>query len=1616
MWKWLIKHKEEPVAEKKATSDIECDEKKIELTASHDLQSIKKTAREQLENIEKMLEVERENYRKKEKEKEDEKIKLSIHLELVELELSNNMQLHQDSINSLRKKWNDELQRVERKIEEEDKEWGQKIRAIITEIDETKVNLQTRENEKKAEDEKEIISSTQELREIESQLLAFEKKAQQEIGEFVTRLKGREEEIVALKAQISLRVNQSRQEEEKFHREKKELEGNYNNQLNGVEKNLSEMRANFQKIYNDKKEGLLAFSSALKQRQIIYEQELNAKKILLKDLKEKLVAQMSEMERESLSEKEKYEKLLKEREDAFNKLKIDMMLQETQESSAREKRFNEFKEAKSLAEKQLKELHQKYEQEKSEWENMIRVADQDIEDIKIQAQIKIREKNAEIEKYKTNIENEKKRISLRCTDLEKEVLNQKIEYQSELSGKYEEMEKFKNDWQSNQEQKNLQHKHQIEILSEEKKLIEDKYQKFQEDFSKIKTEYSSLLSQKKSQVEAAKNSVEAELLESTRSFENAKKKLFVEVEPYKEKLKVAESKKARLEMDFKQKMAEKERDYLSLKQRFAHQENMLESRYHQSVDKLSAEIDSIKADIDEIDSQKISLEKEHSKNMKELENVHQSLMQKMEDEKKNHSLALESFNVKLKEEKGSIEAKIEELNSVVISEQKRFDETVSAKNDENNQLEKVLLEKTAVLQKNLDATRFELEGKKKIAIESLERTKVGFNFFKEKCESEISESERHIQAISKKVNDLISANKYEIEEKESIISAELELVRKKLEESSKKLDETRKKHADILIEFDNKITFLNASRETNIHKYEKEIKILELENENEKKLINEEIEKIENESEEMKSRHAELLAEKKREIEKLKSDHLRFEQEYKARLNHMESEFNKVKELLISKITSNEMELAQLEEKHPGMVATRQQQIQELNAKLKEQEDNYTKNRDSYFQSHEQFVKRIEKRKENLENQMKAIKIKQEQELSEVEEKLKVGQQNLKVLEDEMKTKFENSSQNYAAEKHSLDRKRDELEHKLKALVGTNRDEVRILDRQLYVLKTQMALREKSWHEEEKKQNENYENERKVLAEELTMLQNNFLEVQNAGKTALCSKTSELNAFINKSQASLEQTKNELKNKETTWTDTNKRLEEQISTLQKTIREQGDYWSNLKSQKEEEMKELGNKITTWESYVTDEEQRITKEHLAEKEKIEREMEKLSSEMEKLKKETGETISGKIKTQRELEAKYDDEKNRLESEWVLQEAKLLKERETLLAEVNLWESKLKESENSSAKIIGEIEKEIESRKLKVALSKSEFETARLRHEKKSKNLLKKLEKDLTELLRKYNDYLSESKNKIYMEEEKITTLSKRLELRNERLQNETKKRGEELQKYIDELKGVLEETIDKNKSQHKLSSQAIENLRKELADAGASYMKDSPEISAQLKLYEDKNTELISMVREISELENSIMSEKDRFTKLLELKMNQLDVLEAGMQMTTKEIMAESIRRREMRENLKKFADDFMGKMVSYGQTPKEVRPMLLKRAVELCEQGSYSESLEILREFTRNNPSSAEAQQYMSLCFYNTDKLDDALMAIKKAISIEPKNENLISFEKELTNKINNKSGGKNGR
>lgn len=1581
--------------------------KKSELQESEDLIVARKNAEDQIRLIETRIAAQREAWPQKAREKEEENISLQAQLEMLVRQSEQERNKRENQLNALQKQIQSDLSEVEKALENEIAVWNERLSSKEKETEETRHRSIFDETQKKIEAEQSVRTLYTELEKVESKYKGMERQLLEEQNQWISKIKAREDEISALRTQISLREAQMRMDMEKSIAIKTEMESAWQSQEQELKSKLEAHGRDFSKVYHQKEEELIAFRSAMERRLSSDRLDNEKKEKEVRDMSLRLEERIKAVESSLETERAGWQEMLKKREEELNQLKVQLMLQESQEKADREKKYQEFKEAETIANKRLKEIRQKIEEEKTQWARATSVKDEELKVFKIQSELKLKELRDSWEKRKAGAEQEKSALLEEIAGLEKKFSAQKQNLQNELDAKNTEIITYQKECHEKQAQMLDSEQRSLAELKQKKDELEKELLTIKTNFSQEKSHWQEIVSQKEREVSAAKNEFAAR--ESSISRELAARELLLKNELAPAAARLDEG-KAKIK-DFMKRSADemlrKETQKKAIQEQYKKQEESIRLRTTAITEKIKANDESYKQKIEEIRAQIETQSGFSATALAKLREEEELVSSELAREKEKSDSQKKALDDEFASQAGMLRLEIETLEKEYIQAEEKLKIEISAKTKELEEEEKraqALDEKGRrdLAAKEQEFAALKNDGEAKIAAltSELSNARADFNKKVKAKEAQVSNLNEALKENEQRFNDEFAALKEELESNISpLLLSRAELV--------SRIESEKKNAEDAIASCDSRIAVLNEEQQ------KKELEFNMAQSELKEKLANEK-NNVTLAFEALGEERAREQAEHSRKALILEEEYKTLEKEIAARAEFFIAQKGQeresaraIAEKYKTEIAQSEEALARFEKEYPQQLSAKSAEIASLEKQIRTREVFYKEQQEQAEKGLENFQNRGQRRIAQARLAIGNVSEKHKSEMLIMQDKMSALSAEMELKEKNYREEFAREGKIFAEEKYKLEKQKSDLEEKINDISITSKENLRQRDKEILALQTELAEKETLWEQSWKHKEQEISAEKTILVQELSALSSRLKEEEDLSRRHLAEKESEITHFQNQYSTRLRDLAADIADKKRAREDANARLGEQVNLLTENMNNLKNSWEEARDAKEKELSVLKSNLEFWELRTKTEEEKRIAVWEEEKSTLESNIKETENTLNRVCGDCASRMEEKEKALEQLKLESVQNEEEKQAQWKEADARLAAERESLLGEISGWERKIKEESAKIEKDRKDIDRNLERLKLENALKDTESQAGKHRFERDLRKSQGKLEERLLQLKGKLAEEREAWTDKLRIKDEEIKTLNVRLAMRDDRYKSEVKRRQDELEKTIAALSEELKAVKNKYTKKVPHVEQLIEQKSKELEDLRRETEEKEIRIKDELNKRQAAHESITGKITDgLDAMEQELLSEGNRLEKLFAIKEQQIKKLNAFMIEKENTIIIERGQSKNIIDNLRVKAAQFrqsLSETINEGNQKTEASAnSLFDDAIRFYSGGDYAAAQDVLEKILESRPLFAGAYQYLALCQCNLGNTQGAIRAAERALELEPHNEQLKEWIKNL--------------
>jgi len=1546
------------------------------------------------------IDEEKKHWQASLKERDEEFNKLKVELMLRESQEKTERENKFQEIREAESLANRKVKEIRQKINDEKEGWKTKLDAEEEELKLFRIQAELKLKEIQGMWESRKAKAQEEKANLEKSLAEIGDSFEQEKGRLKKELEEKTAELEAYRQQWQNKLAETAAANELSLEDLRSRKGALENELNALQENLKSEKAKWEDLVLQKEREAGAIRNELKNREFSALRDLEIVDMQFKKEQQPLVDKVRDMERRFDDHKKLAQAELERREAA--KTVLEEQYAARQDSLLR--RFNTQAEKLKTAEAEnlgnIKVIKGAIEEQSRA--ALIKINALKAEEDEIRSRLSSQDKRMEGEKERLEAQykNRHKLLAESAQKLEKEQAQLREKLNVELENKTRAAEEIRTSLQEKEKQTQGELKEKEEELAAIRERSDGELARLTELLRKNNEEYDREIKTHRFSIEALEKSLKEKNAQFQDELKSVRSEWEKKLQPLSETLVQLEARGAASKKEAEEKAAAIENGIEAAREQYKRQEEghaskiILEnSRIEVAKEKLSRDAAALNLQIETHSRQTRETLERHTLRQKALENNIALEEQRLQSERQRITHYYESQQDQLSEAISKLEKEYSDYT-------KEADAEIRSKNAELAQEDKSLRELQDGYRRELKHKEFEFaaledENRKKLSALSVDMDRT-----RSECGQKIKSKEELMETLVKTLEENKLEYDKQIEALKVNLAKELEPVTKRRLELKAEYDRERKAAEEKLASASGRIQALKAEQSSKAAEYEKASEELAASMAAAKNNFDTQVKALLDEKAALEKAAADLVASKESQISAVETEMRLKKEAIEAQKEKLKAQAGALEAALKEETALLEKETARLEKEYPHVLLEREKEISSLTARI---EQKAAENREKLGQaekSAENYQRRAERRITQIKSQIIEAQENHKKELEAGEARL--GNIRVEIAKKEKNYQDELLAEGkiFSEQKYLLEKQKAELEEKFKDLQMHSRDQIRQKEKEVLILQAELAEKEKAWEESWKQKEQELAMEKNSLVQDLETLDAKLKDEEETVKKKVSEKEREIQAQENTYYNQLDSMTAEIASKKHAWEETNSRLRNEVDELKNGFSTLEKNWEAAKTDKEKELSVLKSNLEFWELRSKSEEEKRLAAWDEEKSGLETQIRDAENRLATLKKDYTAKYEEKDNALREMKIRAEEnEKEKTEEVRKLEES-FAAARSALQSEITNWDKKLKEETARTEKEKKEIDRDLERLKLESALKDNAAMTEQQKSERKWRKLQRELEEQLGDIERQFADEKENLKSRLSIKAEEISTLNVRMTLREDRRLAEAKHRQEEVQKVISALEAEQKSIEDKCSRNDGALGEALKRSRAELDTMKTESA--AREEKWQKERDEKENaasSAYAAIMKDLQEVENGLKQENDRLEKMLEVKEKQIASLTQQMKAKEESLVTERDFSQLLLQSLQKKAGDLRALQQRTQKSGKDDEgenvTRLFESAIEHYNGGDYASAKEALSSVLKTNPEFAGAYQYLALCSWNTGEKEQAKRLARRALELEPHNEEL---------------------
>jgi hypothetical protein len=1566
-------------------------------------------AQEQIKQIESKITAERSLWEQRMKEKNEQRISLKSQLEMIVRRGVQERDKKQSELALLKQQQEADLAEIERTLETEIKTWADKVSVKEKEAENIRHESMITETQKTVDHEQKLQALQRDLEQAQQKNKKLERQFLEEQTEWMDKIRTKDDEILQIMTQISLREAQSADDDQKSAAARKEREDSWQAQTRELEEKLANQHEEWSKQYAQKEAERISLKSALEERLAVAGEESEKKNADIQRSIARIEERSRVIEAAISEERAKWQEVLKGRDEELNKLRVALMLSESQEKAEREKRFAALKEQETIATRRIKDIASKIEEEKAQWMKNIATKDEELNVIKIQTTMKLKELHDCFERRKTEAEQEKVRLSAKLIDLNAQFAQEKAALNAALESKAAQVSTFQEECHAKQQALIQEEQQAVASLKTRKELLEKELTSLEQNIVQEKAKWSGIVWQKETELEAARKDSIARQNVLHNELDFLEVELKAGLEPLNRQIEVQEEQLWALRKRMEDEIAKKDSDRQLLADQFNAREEQyirriktITDKYHDQEMNLAREIESLKNRINETQEAGRAKIEDLASGQTKLTQEIAALVEKKNAEKEE----LMRFYQNRKEE---LNTTIATKEAEQLAQKQQWETALSSKGTEVNEYEALTRQKLEHYQQQLTAKEKELS---ELSIDE-DKDVMALKGMLAKARSDYAARIKTEQERNRQLE--ASLKETEIKRQN-----ELDELKAALEQAIVPLEEQQHTLEAQLIKQSEEARAELAAREQRIQEYKNQQSAHEQKFQQDLVIAEQRLAEVKTEAHRILTHLTEDKAQTLTNFQKQLADiaatiaakETLFSQREATHAQQcavLEQTAETEKQRLKDEISRLKAEIKHQEKEFPQQIAVKVNEIAALEKQLGERAAFYAGQHEQAEQNFEKFQQRSQQRIEQANAELIAAKAGWQQEIAEAQKHLQAVLDEYAAKEAALQDELAHMNRQYSEEKSGFEKQKLLLEESLRDLEKRSRDDLNQKDKEILLLQRELAEKEKVWQANWHTKEEELAVERDIFVKQIATLESSLKQEEDLAQKRMKEKENEITFYKNQYTAKIQALTADINSKKQAWIDTNGTLSNQVTVLQQTFDETKKTSQEMRVVREKELSALKSNIEFWEIKTKNEEEKRLASWDDEKATLENQIKQLSQQLETSERKLSQKLDEKAQELAMLQAEHQALEDTSLKEWKLTEETYQRQQATMTAEIAALEQKIREGGAATERDCAAMDQAIEKLKLESTFKDTVKIADRNKLSRKWDKLKYTMEMQLKDLQEALEEERREWDTRISAKDEEIKTLGVRLTMRRDRREAEAHRRQEEAERIMGQLKTELEtmesrytKAVPEKQKEYEEKRSLLMSLQQEIKNKEALWQREVvAKDAAALEAYNELNESLVATEKELKK-------ESERLTQLLALREKQIKGLTMQMSRTETMLVHEKEHTSAFIEALQQQALEFRASLRQLAgkkvDGDKKDTTEMFEKAMELYNANQFGEARDVLGTLITAHPTFAGAYQYCALCLYHlNDKVQAKTMA-ERALELDPRNEALQQWIESLNN------------
>ena len=647
-------------------------------------------------------------------------------------------------------------------------------------------------------------------------------------------------------------------------------------------------------------------------------------------------------------------------------------------------------------------------------------------------------------------------------------------------------------------------------------------------------------------------------------------------------------------------------------------------------------------------------------------------------------------------------------------------------------------------------------------------------------------------------------------------------------------------------------------------------------------------------------------------------------------------------------------------------------------------------------------------KEETLKNLLREAQEEWAKKQAECDSEIAALQSNLLGKEAERQGELDRLAKQFAEERFQLEKSKEALEWKLKDHREVSERQLSARQKEIQALENEIQRTKVRRDQEITQKSASFGTEKQKLQATLTSLRQQMEEIHGIQQAALAAKEQERQALLVRSKEHLRVLGDEFNQKVGSWRSTNESLRRQIEQLKNHVAQAQDHWETLRKEKGDQISALRLDLAQWEARIQNDTEEFERSFSQERQNLIGQVRKEEKDVQ----ETAADYERRLAAQddemaRAAEEVRDHEEN-AEAQWQASLEQWQTDKQGLQQQKAHLEQELVDMQNRFQVELRQTDEAMAKLKMDIAFKETHAAGQKERLQSQMQREMDPLRDRLARLKSEEESQRNAQETRRRAKEGEMKNLKARLALREKRIQEESRRRANELDKLRKQLAQEVESAhthyeaersqLEKNLMERREALarlQAAENEGRQTEVAGTSQTVQA--MRKERQQLEESLRQILAQREELRQRFEALMKERDTEAQSMN---RTLDAQEHELEALREHAKEQAGAMRKQLEDLRQAGRSHTRK--GAGPTSAAVWNAF-ETGVTYYQSRQWAQAAHAFEECLQKDPQWGAAYQYLALTYHAQGNAAQAAEIAERAKALDPGNNQLATWVDRLS-------------